>query len=43
MSNEWKKNKNKNDKKDKDDLSIKCKVVLIGKITVGKNKYNIQI
>ena len=36
MSNEGKKNKNKNDKKDTDDLSIKCKVVLIGKSTVGK-------
>ena len=36
MSNEGKKNKNKNDKKDIDDLSIKCKVVLIGKSTVGK-------
>ena len=36
MSNEGKKNKNKDDKKDIDDLSIKCKVVLIGKSTVGK-------
>ena len=33
MNSEGKKNKNKNDI---DDLSIKCKVVLIGKSTVGK-------
>ena len=35
MSNEGKINKNKNEKHI-DDLSIKCKVVLIGKSTVGK-------
>jgi len=35
MSNEGKINKNKNEKPI-DDLSIKCKVVLIGKSTVGK-------
>ncbi len=36
MADEVDKNKNKKNKKDLDDLSIKCKVVLIGKSGVGK-------
>ena len=36
MADEEEKNKNKNNKKDLDDLAMKCKVVLIGKSGVGK-------